>query len=418
MKRKDCFFRNMILLLFLCFYLALFGISALTQEFSARIKITQPDGTYHFDYFVKNHLYRLEGKDSSEEPMIIIANRQDESYLGLHPIMKFYKEFTREEMFLFNPIIGWEMITKGYEEEKAGGETIAGFECEKYIYTQQGTNSAIEAWYSPELKQRVKVIIPLINSEQGIFELLNIQVGVQDEEKFQVPADYERITSPAEQMQEEENSSISPTSSIRLIEEESPVGRTLNSGSVMQVRVIPSLEKNLMIENLSDQDASITITPFRSGESIANQTVEKTISPKGKTKPSFSNSLKIDRIEIKINQGIVKATVLQESFFTDEIERNEYYLFENSGQGLFFGEDKQVKLTMIGDSETSGISQCEVTFFKGEYEDPIKKLEISLQKGEERNWDFQPGEVKTMDMTTGSSNAGVKVILEQWVPKK
>ena len=175
--------------------LVLFCASGFAQEFSAQIKITQPKETYHYDYFVKDHLYRLEGEDSSGEPIVIIANRQEDSYLGLHPIMKFYMEFTREEMFLFNPIIGWEMITEGYQEEKVGTEMINGFECEKYAYTQEGIEGTIQAWYSPELKQRLKVIIPLIHSEQSTFELLHIQVETQDEKYFTVPEDYDKMTS-------------------------------------------------------------------------------------------------------------------------------------------------------------------------------------------------------------------------------
>jgi len=390
----------------------MFGTPVAAQEFSAQIKIVQPQETYHFDYFVKDHLYRLEGEDSSGEPMVIIANRQDDSYLGLHPIMKFYMEFSREEMFLFNPIIGWEMITERYEEEKVGIETIAGFECEKYNYTQQGMDGTIEAWYSPELKQRIKVVIPLINSEQSTFELLNIQVGAQDEDKFQVPDDFEKMVSPEEQMQDETNAQDSSTATGDIIEGEAPIGRILNSGDVMQVHVNPSLEKKLVIENQSKTDVSVIVTPFRTGEPLGTQITEKNITPKGKIKPSFSKSLNVDVIEITVNGGIVRATVLQESFFADEIERYEYYLFENFGQGLFFSEGKQIQLTIIGDNETSDISQFEITFFQGEYQDPIEKLELSMQKGEIRKWEFQPGEVKTMDIVTGDSG-GVKVIVEQ-----
>jgi len=314
MTRRDWLVFYGIFLLFFCLGLGMFGTPVAAQEFSAQIKISQPKETYHFDYFVKDHLYRLEGEDSSGEPMVIIADRQDDSYLGLHPIMKFYMEFSREEMFLFNPIIGWEMITDKYEEEKTGTEVIAGFECEKYVYTQEGMGGAIEAWYSPELKQRLKIIIPLANLEQSIFELIDIQLGSQDDEYFRIPEDYERITSPAEKMQtdkKEESASISSSDFSAIIKGESPIGRILGAGSVMQVQVIPSLEKNLVIENIGDKDALIIVTPFRSGEAIENQITEKIVSPKGKTKPSFSSSLKVDEIEIKIKEGTVKTTVLQ-----------------------------------------------------------------------------------------------------------
>ena len=409
---------TVLFLLFFCFTSVIFSIPLAAQEFSAKIKITQPKETYHYNYFVKDHLYRLEGEDSSGEPMVIIANRQEDSYIGLHPIMKFYMEFSREEMFLFNPIIGWEMLTRDYQEEKVGTEIVNNLECEKYTYTQEGMEGTIEAWYSPELKQRVKVIVPLINAEQSTFELLNIQIGSQNAEYFQVPKDYAKMASPLEQMQEETGTAKEPTGSVGLLEGEAPIGNILNAGGVLSVHVIPSLIKNLIIENLSDTDASIIVTPYRDGKAIDNQIVEKTISPKGKTKPSFSNSLNTDLIEIKVNEGNVKVTVLQESFFADEVERNEYYLFENFGQGLFFSDDKQVKLTIIGDNATSGISQFEITFFQGEYKNPIEQFELSLQKGESKNWEFQPGAVKTADIVTGDSNGGVKIILEQLPVKK
>ncbi|KUK98480.1 MAG: Uncharacterized protein XE08_0538 [Parcubacteria bacterium 32_520] len=418
MKKKNRLLLYGFFALLFIVLLAILCSTSLAQEFSAQIKITQPEQTYYYDYFVKDHLYRLEGEDSSGEPIVIIANRQEDSYIGLHPIMKFYMKFSREEMFLFNPIIGWEMLTEGYHEEKVGTETISDLQCEKYGYTQEGMEGTIEAWYSPELKQRIKIIVPLINSEQSTFELLNIQVGSQDEEKFQIPDDYQKMTSPMEQIQEETVNGSGSTGSGGNLEGEAPIGRTLNAGGMLKVHVVPSLVKNLVIENLSATDTSILVTPIRSGEIIDNQVIEKTISPNGKTKPSFSNSLNIDSIEIKANEGSIKVTVLQESFFADEIERNEYYLFENFGQGLSFSDDKQVNLTIIGDNTISGISQFEVTFFQGEYQDPIEQIELSLQKDESKSWEFQPGTVKTADIVTGDSNGGIKIILEQSPIKK
>jgi len=110
-----------------------------------------------------------------------------------------------------------------------------------------------------------------------------------------------------------------PASSQDTIEGEAPIGRILNAGNTLKVHVAPSLVKNLLIENLSNIDTSIVVTPIRSREIIENQVIEKTISPKSKIKPSFSNSLNIDLIEVKANEGAVKINVLQESFFADEI---------------------------------------------------------------------------------------------------
>ena len=198
MKKTLLFMLSFISTLFLCAFLLV--QPGFAQEFSAQIKIQQPEETYLFDYFVKDHLYQLEGKDSSGEPFVIIVDRQKDTYIGIHPIMKFYMEFSKEGMLLFNPLIGWEMITEGKKEEKVGTEVIAGIACEKYIYTEPGmTEPGTEVWYSPELKQRIKIIVPLVNSEQGTFELLDIQVTKQDEEKFKVPEGYQKMELPEEQ---------------------------------------------------------------------------------------------------------------------------------------------------------------------------------------------------------------------------
>ncbi len=152
MKKTLLLMLQFIFALLICTFLLV--QPGFAQEFSAQIKIQQPQETYLFDYFVKNHLYRLEGKDSSGEPFVIIVDRQKDTYIGIHPIMKFYMEFSKEGMFLFNPLIGWEMITQGQKEEKVGTEVIAGIECEKYIYTEPGVTEIVtEAWYSPELKK-------------------------------------------------------------------------------------------------------------------------------------------------------------------------------------------------------------------------------------------------------------------------
>ena len=222
MKKTLLFMLNFIFTLIICAFLLV--QSGFAQEFSAQIKIQQPKETYLFDYFVKDHLYRLEGEDSSGEPFVIIVDRQKDTYIGIHPIMKFYMEFSKEGMFLFNPIIGWEMITQGQKEEKVGTEVIAGMECEKYIYTEPGmTEPGTEVWYSPELKQRIKIIVHLINSEQSTFELLNIKITKQDEEKFKVPEGYQKMESPEEQAGAEKEKPATSTTPSDTLESETEI---------------------------------------------------------------------------------------------------------------------------------------------------------------------------------------------------
>jgi len=249
MKKTLLFMLSFISTLLICAFLLV--QPGFAQEFSAQIKIQQPEETYLFDYFVKDHLYRLEGKDSSGEPFVIIVDRQKDTYIGIHPIMKFYMEFSKEGMFLFNPLISLEMITQGQKEEKVGTEVIAGIACEKYIYTEPGmTEPVTEVWYSPELKQRIKMIIPLINSQQSIFELLNIQVTKQDEEKFKVPEGYQKMELPEEQAGAEKEKPATSTTPSEPLKSETEIEESVPRRELSKEE-IKQLNQDIIQNNLA-----------------------------------------------------------------------------------------------------------------------------------------------------------------------
>ena len=248
MKKTLSFMLLFIFVLVICAFLLV--QSGFAQEFLARIKISQPEEIYIFDYFVKDHLYRLEGKDSSGEPFVIIVDRKKDTYIGIHPIMKFYMEFSKEAMLLFNPIIGWEMITQGKKEEKMGTEVLAGIACEKYIYTEPDmTESGIEVWYSPELKQRLKIIVPLINSEQSTFELLDIKVIKQDEEKFKIPEGYQKMESPEEQAGAEKEEPATSTAPSEPLESETEMEQPIPQRELSKEE-IKQLNQDIIQNNL------------------------------------------------------------------------------------------------------------------------------------------------------------------------
>ena len=270
MKKTLSFMLLFIFVLVICAFLLV--QSGFAQEFLARIKISQPEEIYIFDYFVKDHLYRLEGKDSSGEPFVIIVDRKKDTYIGIHPIMKFYMEFSKEAMLLFNPIIGWEMITQGKKEEKMGTEVLAGIACEKYIYTEPDmTESGIEVWYSPELKQRLKIIVPLINSEQSTFELLDIKITKQDEEKFKIPEGYQKMESPEEQAGAEKEKPATSTAPSEPLESETEIEqpipqRELSKEEIKQLNQDIIQNSLVIVHNMlvSGVDASLLVSSTES----------------------------------------------------------------------------------------------------------------------------------------------------------
>ena len=182
-----------------------FTFSAMAAEFSADLKIKQPDRSYEFKYYTQGDLYRLE-KFTGEDRILVIADRKLDITWMLNPEDKIYMELKGTDAAFFNPVRGWEAAKEGTKEEQVGTETVQGYLCEKYTYTPSGgTEPGMEAWYLPELEHFIRMIAHYGGGyEDGIFELLNIQEAPQDDSLFKVPEDYQREKSPVEKDQEKE----------------------------------------------------------------------------------------------------------------------------------------------------------------------------------------------------------------------
>ena len=129
--KKEC---RMIFLIMgvLIIFLGL-TFSAIAVEFSADLKIKQPDKEYEFKYYAQGSLYRLE-KLTGEDRILVIADRKLDITWMLNPEDKIYLELKGIDAAFFNPIRGWEAAMEGSEKKKVGTETVLGYSCEKYTY--------------------------------------------------------------------------------------------------------------------------------------------------------------------------------------------------------------------------------------------------------------------------------------------
>lgn len=398
-----------LLCTFICFFA--FSGMAFSQQFSAQIKIQQPEKTYYYDYFMKDHLYRLES-DEGGERIVIITDWKKDYIIALHPQKKFYMELSKEEAVIINPIIGWELVLEGSERKKTGTEVIAGFECDKFIYTNPGMKEpSAETWYSPELNQIIKQIVYLPGeSGKGVFELINIQLALQDDAKFKIPDDYQKRPSPAEQTSAKKSQLPSLVDTEK---GEAPIGRIIGSGGIVRIHVDPSLSSAILLENKNDGDSSVTITPYREGQPLTDKIIKKTLGKKGKSESSLSHGLKVDEIEIAAEEGLVRTKVLQEYSDFDKIKRQQAFIFQETGQGLSVYDNRLIHLTMTGDNQSADYSTIYISFFKGQYNDLKERVQLGLQNGESKQWEFQPGEIQSIDIVIKESG-GVKVLLEQF----
>ncbi len=389
-----------------------FTFSAIAAEFNADLKIKQPDKEYEFKYYAQGSLYRLE-KLTGEDRILVIADRKLDITWMLNPEDKIYLELKGIDAAFFNPVRGWEAAKEGTKEEQVGTETVLGYSCEKYVYTPPGgTEPGMEAWYLPELEHFIRMIAHYGGGyEDGIFEITNIQEAPQDDSLFKVPEDYQKEKSPAEKAQEKE--AARPVLS-GIAESIAPAGRRLKTGAVLKVKVEPDKSVRVVIENQAKEKSTYKITPFKEGLPIEDKIVLSGLTRQREKKEDFfGQQLKLDEILIEVEEGLVTALVTKEYSSFDEVERKEYFLMEENGQGLFARENRKFVLTLTGDSQGAESSPVKVKFYKGQYDDLLNEEDLNLPNGQIKKWEFNPGEIKTFEVLVGESG-GVKLLSENY----
>lgn len=399
-----------ILIIFFCFSSALLG-----AEFSADLKIKQPDQDYEFKYYAQDSLYRLE-KLTGEDRILIIADRELDITWALNPEEKAYIELKGTDATFFNPVRAWEAIRENQNEEKVGTETVLGYLCEKYTYTYpEQEEPSVEGWYSAKLNQFIRQIVYYGGGQgDGLLEMTNIIEAPQDDSLFKVPADYQREKSPAEKLEEKEAARPVLTKREETI---APAGRYMGTGGALQVKVEPDKSVRVIIRNQIKEKSVYKITPLRDGQPVEAEVIESSLSGNGqKTEPFFGHQLKLNEILIEIEEGLISAFVTKEYSSFDEVRRQEYFLLEESGRGLFVYDKYKIVLTLTGDSQAAEDSPIKIKFYKGEYEDVLKEEDFRLRNGQIKKWEFNPGQIQTLDITAGESG-GVKVLLEQFPAK-
>ncbi|HEC65303.1 MAG TPA: DUF4412 domain-containing protein [bacterium] len=399
-----------ILIIFFCFSFVLLG-----AEFRADLKIKQPDEEYEFQYYAQDSLYRLE-KLTGEDRILIIADRELDITWALNPEEKAYIELKGTDAAFFNPVRAWEAIRESLNEERVGTETVLGYLCEKYTYAypEQKEPSA-EGWYSPELNQFIRQIVYYGGGQgDGLLEMTNIIEAPQDDSLFKVPADYQREKSPAEKLEEKEAARPVLTKREETV---APAGRYMGTGGALRVKVEPDKSVRVIIRNQIKDKSVYKITPLRDGQPVGAEVIESSLSGKGqKTEPLFGRQFELNEILIEVEEGLISAFVTKEYSSFDEVKREEYFLLEESGSGLFVYEECKIVLTLTGDSQAAEDSPIKTRFYKGEYKDALKEEDFRLTNRQIKKWEFNPGQIRTLDITVGESG-GVKVLLEQFPVK-
>jgi hypothetical protein len=177
--------------------------SASTAEFSATLlRSGGGEEAATSKVYLKGDLRREEVKEGDEgeddEVGAVMIYRPDKGVIWtLMPDEKMYME-----MPLQAGATGAHESVKSLDasakRENLSKETLNGFECEKRRYIKSNlTRGSITVWYSPKLDYPVKIHIQTGDKDtEMIMEYKDIKPGEIPASRFEVPADYQKMTIP------------------------------------------------------------------------------------------------------------------------------------------------------------------------------------------------------------------------------
>ncbi len=125
-----------------------------------------------------------------------------------------------------------------------------------------------------------------------------------------------------------------------------------------------------------------------------------------------------DEIVIRVDKGqIIGEVALEPSSFAED--KTEECFLLGGGRGMSADPERQLLITMIGDSQYGTESKCRLhvyhqTFVDSrEQRETIEDVEFVLANGESKSWDYPPGQGLNYVMIDVDKNGGVKFFLKQ-----
>ncbi len=360
--------------------------------------------------YVKDTRYRMEEKDDGQ-PIIIIVDQDAGVTRILVPMEKKYKEMKTSDVgsLMNDPIQAAKFSATTYQQKSLGIESISGFACDKSsLYHEE--QLLMTQWVSKKLMFHLKIVTH--GSGGRTMEFKNIKEGPVDDALFQVPAGFTKIEEPKE---------VVPSGITTSMKGTAPWARRISVGGEIRVATNPKDSIRIKVENLIKEESVVRVTAMRQGKVIGTEMGSETDRRivlkryKGaREEPLIGLQHKADEIVISVEKGVVLALVKQEPLLSlNKREKEEYYLMGQE-KNLSVDPKKELRLTIIGDSQDSRESRVTINFYKGNNID--KSAEVMLGNGQAKTWEYPPGNgIQTINVSA-SEGSWIKVRLDQSEP--
>ncbi|RLB08341.1 MAG: hypothetical protein DRG59_05305 [Deltaproteobacteria bacterium] len=156
-------------------------------SFKADVTFSEANRSSVGKIYVKGSRYRIEHREDGQN-VVILVNRDTGITRVLLPSKKVYLEMrnTDPRSLMNNPFESIRYTETRIKPKKTGTETINGYECDKYIFVDNGTKLITE-WVSTSLGFPIKMIN---HSSNNSVEIKSIKEGALNSALFELPSGY------------------------------------------------------------------------------------------------------------------------------------------------------------------------------------------------------------------------------------
>jgi hypothetical protein len=298
-----------VLAVVVIFYAQLFA-----AEFTADLVLNMPGMNDTLKLHVNGHAYRLEKLEGKNKMLLF---RIGGKTTALNPEIKEYKVLNMSEESFFNPIAAWENMSYDLTATAEGEETIDGYECRKYKYTNKGSDDIVmERWLSPKLTFIVKQILYSANGE-ATMELKNIKEEPVDKVMFEIPLGYKPAVDP-------EEVAIPVPDWAKDLDKapvmKPPFEKVMKTGDIIKIKTEPGMSVWVRGKSTTDAEAVVKAIPFEDGHPIKLATSYNNFAAKGTIcERRQETAAEADYIVVHDEKGEVKVEAKMADMFEKKV---------------------------------------------------------------------------------------------------
>jgi len=343
------------------------------QPFQADISWNLNESLTEGKLFVYGDKYRMDLEQGGQELTVIVDQGSNLTTVVIPDEKKFMELKSNSGMSRMNdPFQGLKYSQSFADEEKVGEDEVAGFICDKYLLSYNGSE-ILTYWVAQKLAFPIKIEQDV--SRGHAMTLTNIETGEIDPGVFRVPEGYSKTYAPGQEPVEVPDWAADIPSAPLV---EPPYEKAMSAGDM--IRVEPVAGQSIWIKAKSADPAKARAIPFKDGKPLNHISRFNNFAQKGViAERRHETGFEADEIVITVFEGNPTVTVKYSPMEEVKLAAGESFIYDLASR-----ENIEVRIINISDKESELVHSYAVDG-KEMGEDqlaPLKYRTVTLESGD------------------------------------